>query len=106
MSSHSRAWLALQQPPHWADDATPVYRLLSPLAGGALSGRGPRADARMRRLAPPSSPTACWSVWGCRNSSSATWKTTVLPQSAVLAYLWLGLRTPGCPLWLAATVLV
>ncbi|MEZ4555041.1 MAG: hypothetical protein R2854_01065 [Caldilineaceae bacterium] len=27
---HSRVWLALQQPLHWADDATPVYRSAQP----------------------------------------------------------------------------
>ena len=103
---HSRVWLALQQPLHWADDATPVYRLLSPVAG-ALYLAVVLALTRMRRLAPG------WLTYGLLVSLGLLQlffgyvENYSFAAVGVLAYLWLALRVlvGASPLWLAAGVL-
>ena len=103
---HSRVWLALQQPLHWADDATPVYRLLSPLAG-ALYLAVVLALTRMRRLAPGWLTYGLLVTLGLLQLFFGYVENYSFAAVGVLAYLWLGLRVPAgaSPLWLAATVL-
>ncbi|MEZ4862333.1 MAG: hypothetical protein R3C14_13540 [Caldilineaceae bacterium] len=102
---HSQLWL------HWHDyfqweDALPVYRLLSPLAGGLYLAA---AVAVTRVLA----PAPAWLTFGLLASLGVIQlffgyvENYSFVAAAILIYLWLGLATlqRRAPLWLAATAL-
>ncbi|MBX3000046.1 MAG: hypothetical protein KF893_16110 [Caldilineaceae bacterium] len=102
---HSRVWHWLGDPMGWRD-AAPVYRLLSPLAGGIYLWIVLQLSAD-RRLAPH------WITFGLLTSLGLIQlffgyiENYSFAAAGILAYLWLGMKTllGERPLWLAATVL-
>lgn len=102
---HSQLWLALRQRFQWSD-ATPVYRLLSPLAGILYLLVVVRL-ARRKELAP------AWLTFGLLSSLGVLQlffgyvENYSFAGAGVLTYLWLGLEVlqGRRPLWLAAALL-
>jgi len=102
---HSRLWLWLHEDMGW-DDAAPVYRLLSPLAG-VLYLEVVLALSRDDRLAPG------WLTYGMLTSLGLLQlffgyvENYSFAAAGVLAYLWLGMGAlrGDQPLWLAALIL-
>ncbi len=102
---HSQLWLALHQSYGWSD-ATPVYRLLSPLAG-MLYLAVALGLARRKQLAPG------WLTFGLLASLGVLQlffgyvENYSFTAAGVLAYLWLGLAVlqGKRPLWWAASLL-
>jgi hypothetical protein len=103
---HSQVWLALNEQRGWQDDATGVYRVLSPLAGG-LYLLVVLALSRDERLAP------AWLTYGLLASLGLIQlffgyvENYSFAAVGVLTYLWLGLGVVHGrrPLWVAASVL-
>ncbi len=103
---HSRVWLALHEQYGWQDDATGVYRLLSPLAGG-LYLLVLLALSRDEHLAP------AWLTYGLLASLGLIQlffgyvENYSFAAVGVLAYLWLGINVARGErqLWLAASTL-
>jgi len=102
---HSQIWLALHARFGWSD-ATPVYRLLSPLAGMLYLAVVLRLG-RMKALAP------AWLTFGLLTSLGVVQlffgyvENYSFAAAGILAYLWIGLKVleGRRPLWLAASVL-
>lgn len=102
---HSQVWLALHQRFQWSD-ATPVYRLLSPVAG-ILYLAVVLQLGRMKALAP------AWLTFGLLASLGVMQlffgyvENYSFAAAGILAYLWLGLGVMDGkrPLWLAAATL-
>jgi hypothetical protein len=102
---HSRVWHWLSDPLGW-EDAAPVYRLLSPLAGGIYLLIVLQLSED-RRLAPN------WLTFGLLTSLGLIQlffgyiENYSFAAAGILAYLWLGMKTlrGERPLWLAATIL-
>lgn len=102
---HSQLWLVLHERLAW-DTATPVYRLLSPLAGILYLAVALRL-AQEETLAPG------WLTFGLLASLGTVQlffgyvENYSFAAAGVLAYLWIGLGTGRGerPLWLAATAL-
>lgn len=102
---HSQLWLAFHQRFGWSD-ATPVYRLLSPLAG-MLYLAVVLQLGRIRDLAP------AWLSFGLLASLGVVQlffgyvENYSFAAAGILAYLWIGLKVLAGrhPLWLAASVL-
>lgn len=108
---HSQVWLAFGSQAGW-EDAVPVYRWLSPIAGGlylcaALGIALGRYPGSFGRLAPP------WLTWGLLVTLGLIAlffgyiENYSFAAAGVLVYLWLGLRTLAgrTPLWLASLTL-
>jgi hypothetical protein len=103
--AHSQLWLALHATFGWKD-AVPVYRLLSPLAGG-LYLLVVLALSRDEQLAPG------WLTYGLLASLGLIQlffgyvENYSFAAAGVLAYLWLGIGVlrGTQPLWLAASML-
>lgn len=102
---HSRVWHWLGEPLGWGD-AAPVYRLLSPLAGGIYLWIVLQLSEE-RRLA------TNWLTFGLLTSLGLIQlffgyiENYSFAAAGILAYLWLGMKTlrGERPLWLAAIVL-
>ena len=102
---HSQVWLALHERLGW-ETARPVYRLLSPLAGGIYLAVAV-ALGRDRRVGPG------WLTFGLLASIGVIQlffgyvENYSFAAAGILLYLWLGLGVlrGERPLWLAATVL-
>lgn len=102
---HSQLWLRLHERMGW-EDAIPVYRLLSPLAG-LLYLLATLGVARTIKVAPP------WLTFGLLTSLGVLQlffgyiENYSFAAAGILLYLWVGLRTlvGQSPLWLAAMLL-
>ncbi|MBX3052576.1 MAG: hypothetical protein KF753_13930 [Caldilineaceae bacterium] len=102
---HSQLWLSFHQRFEW-NDATPVYRLLSPLAGVFYLAVVLQLS-RMKDLAP------AWLSFGLLTSLGVVQlffgyvENYSFAAAGILAYLWIGLAAlkGKRPLWLAALVL-
>lgn len=102
---HSQLWLALHQPFGWSD-ATPVYRLLSPLAGMIYLAVALQL-CRTKALAP------AWLTFGLLASLGVVQlffgyvENYSFAAAGILLYMWIGLGAleGRRPLWLAASVL-
>ncbi len=102
---HSQLWLHFHADFGW-QDATPVYQLLSPVAG-LLYLMAALGLAREQRVAP------AWLTFGLLASLGVLQlffgyiENYSFAAAGVLCYLWLGLRTLAgkTPLWVTATVL-
>ncbi len=102
---HSRVWHWLNGPLGWTD-AIPVYRLLSPIAGGLFLWITLRLSAD-RRIAPN------WVTFGLLASLGLIQlffgyiENYSFAAAGILAYLWIGLGVlrGERSLWLAATIL-
>lgn len=102
---HSRVWLALHEPFGW-QDAMPVYRLLSPIAGMIYLAAAIGVCVEVK-WAP------AWLVYGLLASLGLIQlffgyiENYSFAAAGILLYLWLGARTLGgkTPLWLTALVL-
>lgn len=102
---HSQFWLVFHQRFGWSD-ATPVYRLLSPLAGMLYLAVALQLG-RMRKLAPG------WLTFGLLASLGVVQlffgyvENYSFAAAGILAYLWIGLGALAGKrsLWLAAAVL-
>ena len=102
---HSRVWHWLSEPLGW-QDALPVYRLLSPLAGGLYLWIVVRLSLNKRNA--PS-----WVTFGLMASLGLIQlffgyiENYSFAAVGILAYLWIGLGVlrGERPLWLVATVL-
>ena len=102
---HSQLWLGWHERLGW-EDATPVYRLLSPLAGlfYLLAGLGVARDQ---------AKASGWLTFGLLTSLGVFQlffgyiENYSFAAAGILLYLWLGLRviTGQSPLWLAACML-
>ena len=102
---HSQLWLALHAQLGW-EDAMPVYRLLSPVAGAVYLGVV-LALSRDSRLAPAWLTYGLLATLGVMQLFFGYVENYSFAAAGVLAFLWLGkgVLTAGRPLWLAATVL-
>lgn len=102
---HSRIWAHFHAAFGW-EDAMPVYRLLSPVAG-ALYLLVLLALSRHSLLAPGWLPYALFATLGLMQLFFGYVENYSFAAAGVLAYLWLGLAVieGRRPLWLAATVL-
>mgnify|MGYP001076502971 CR=1 FL=1 len=102
---HSELWRWLHEPLGW-EDATPVYRLLSPVAG-ALYLLVTLALCRLPLLQPAWLPYGLLTTLGLMQLFFGYVENYSFAAAGVLAYLWLGLAVieGRRPLWLAATVL-
>ena len=100
---HSRVWLAFHERFGW-DDAMPVYRLLSPLAG-TLYLLAALGVCRLRWLAPGWLTFGLLTTLGVMQLFFGYVENYSFAAAGILIYLWLGLRVlrGGTPLWLAAT---
>jgi hypothetical protein len=105
---HSQVWLALHEPLGW-EDAVPVYRLLSPLAGllYLAAALALSRDLERRRAAPAWLTFGLLATLGLLQLFFGYIENYAFAAAGVLAYLWLGLRVAAGtgPLWLAAVVL-
>lgn len=101
---HSSLWLALQPRMDW-QDAVPVYRILSPIAG-AIYLFVLLMLSRSRVLAPSWLTFGLLSTLGLIQLFFGYVENYSFAAAAVLAYLWLGIQlTQGKgSLWIAATV--
>lgn len=103
---HSSIWLWLHQPLGWNDDATGVYRLLSPLAGGLFL----YVAYQFSRI---HWPGPGWLVFSLLTSLGLMQlffgyvENYSFAAAGVLAYLWFGIRVlrGESALWQAAIVL-
>ncbi|RME54348.1 MAG: hypothetical protein D6790_16830 [Caldilineae bacterium] len=103
---HSQVWLHFHQVLGWGADAAPVYRLLSPLAGGLYL-------LAVLGLAQEDAQTPNWLTFGLLSSLGVIQlfygyvENYSFAAAGILGYLWLGLRTlrGKAPLWLAALIL-
>jgi hypothetical protein len=102
---HSQLWLALGERLGW-EDAMPVYRWLSPLAGALFLGVT-LALVRERRPAPGWLTYGLLTTLGLMQLFFGYVENYSFAAVGVLAFLWLGLRVLAgvSPLWLAALVL-
>jgi hypothetical protein len=102
---HSRIWANFHDRFGW-EDAMPVYRLLSPIAG-ALYLLVLLRLSRRPLLAPGWLPYALFATLGLMQLFFGYVENYSFAAAGVLAYLWLGLAVieGRRPLWLAATVL-
>lgn len=102
---HSQVWLALGERLGW-EDAMPVYRWLSPLAG-ALFLAVTLALARARLLAPGWLTYGLVATLGLMQLFFGYAENYSFAAVGILAFLWLGLRTLDgiTPLWLTALTL-
>uniref|UniRef100_A0A7C1JI74 Glycosyltransferase RgtA/B/C/D-like domain-containing protein n=1 Tax=Caldilinea aerophila TaxID=133453 RepID=A0A7C1JI74_9CHLR len=102
---HSELWRWLHEPLGW-EDAAPVYRLLSPVAG-ALYLLVTLALCRLPLLQPAWLPYGLLTTLGLMQLFFGYVENYSFAAAGVLAYLWLGLAVieGRRPLWLAATVL-
>jgi len=102
---HSRVWLAFHQRFQWSD-ATPVYRLLSPVAGILYLAVALQLG-RMKTLAPAWLSFGLLASLGVMQLFFGYVENYSFAAAGILAYLWLGLGVieGRRPLWLAATVL-
>jgi hypothetical protein len=105
---HSQVWLVLHERMGW-DDAVPVYRLLSPLAGllyllGALALS---RDLQRRQEAPAWLTFGLLATLGLLQLFFGYIENYAFAAAGVLVYLWLGLRVlnGSGSLWLAAVAL-
>ena len=102
---HSQLWLALHVGFEWSD-ATPVYRLLSPVAGMLYLAVALQLS-RLKTLAP------VWLTFGLLASLGVVQlffgyvENYSFAAAGILAYLWIGLGAVEGkrPVWLAASVL-
>jgi hypothetical protein len=103
---HSQVWLHGTALFGWGEDATPVYRLLSPLAG-ALYLVVVWALSRRAEWAPAALTIGLLTTLGLMQLFFGYIENYSFAAAAILAYLWLGLEVLAGrrPLWLAATVL-
>lgn len=103
--AHSQVWLLLGERLRW-DDAMPVYRWLSPLAGALFLGVT-LALARERRPAPGWLTYSLLVTLGLLQLFFGYVENYSFAAAGVLAFLWLGLRVLAgvSPLWLAALTL-
>jgi len=102
---HSQLWLRLHETLGW-EDAMPVYRLLSPVAGllYLIAALGVARDQQ---------PLPMWLTFGWMTSLGVLQlffgyvENYSFAAAAILLYLWLGLRTLAgwTPLWITATTL-
>lgn len=102
---HSQLWHLLHGPLKW-EDAVPVYRWLSPLAGIVYLS-AVLALSRLPLLAPVWLSYGLLVTLGLVQLFFGYIENYSFAAAAVLAYLWLALAVLGGrrPLWLAATVL-
>ena len=102
---HSRAWLLAQPYVEW-QDAMPLYRLLSPLAG-AVYLAALLLLCRDARLAPPRLTFGLLASLGLIQLFFGYVENYSFAAAGVLVYLWLGLEAARGkrPLWQAATAL-
>jgi hypothetical protein len=102
---HSRVWLALHSALAW-EDAMPVYRLLSPLAGLLYLGSA-LALSNDARLAPGWLSFGLLASLGLLQLFFGYVENYSFAAAGILAYLWLGRRVlcRQSPLWSAALVL-
>ncbi len=102
---HAQFWRVVGEPRGW-ETATPVYRILSPLAGGIYL-LVVLALSRERRLAPGWLTYGLLVTLGLIQLFFGYVENYSFAAAGVLAYLWLGLGVlrDKRPLWLAATVL-
>jgi len=102
---HSQIWLAFHDRFAWSD-ATPVYRLLSPLAGGLYLAVALRL-APMRRLAPAWLSFGLLASLGVMQLFFGYVENYSFAAAGILAYLWIGLDAVAGrrPLWLASLLL-
>ncbi|MFO7632098.1 MAG: hypothetical protein R6W76_06145 [Caldilinea sp.] len=102
---HSQIWLSFHEAFGWKD-ATPVYRLLSPLAG-ALYLLVVLALSRRPLLTPAWLPYGLLATLGVMQLFFGYVENYSFAAAGILAYLWLGLAVieERRPLWLAATLL-
>lgn len=102
---HSQLWLRLHAAFGW-EDAMPVYRLLSPVAG-ALYLLVVLALSRHPLLAPGWLPYGLFATLGLMQLFFGYVENYSFAAVGVLAYLWLGLAVieGRRPLWLAAAIL-
>ena len=102
---HSQVWLALGERLGW-EDAMPVYRWLSPLAGALFLGVT-LALVRERRPAPGWLTYGLLATLGLMQLFFGYVENYSFAAVGVLAFLWLGLRVLAgvSPLWLAALAL-
>lgn len=102
---HAQFWRMIGEPRGW-ETATPVYRILSPLAGGIYL-LVVLALSRDRRLAPGWLTYGLLVTLGLIQLFFGYVENYSFAAAGVLAYLWLGLGVlrGKRPLWLAATVL-
>ncbi len=103
---HSQVWLWLGPSFGWTDDAAPVYRLLSPLAG-AIYLIVVLAISRDRRIAPGWLSLGLLMSLGLMQLFYGYVENYSFVAAGILAYLWLGIGVVHgeTPLWLAAIVL-
>jgi hypothetical protein len=102
---HAQFWRVIGESRGW-ETATPVYRILSPLAGGVYL-LVVLALSRERRLAPGWLTYGLLVTLGLIQLFFGYVENYSFAAAGVLAYLWLGLDVlqGRRPLWLAATVL-
>lgn len=102
---HSELWRWLHEPLGW-EDAAPVYRLLSPIAG-ILYLLVTLALCRLPLFRPGWLPYALLTTLGLMQLFFGYIENYSFAAVGILAYLWLGLVVieGRKPLWLAATVL-
>ncbi|MCB0114043.1 MAG: hypothetical protein KDD84_08125, partial [Caldilineaceae bacterium] len=102
---HSRIWHWLSDPLGW-QDAVPVYRLLSPLAGGLYLWIVVRLSLD-KRIAPGWVTFGLLASLGLLQLFFGYIENYSFAAVGILAYLWMGLGVVrgDRPLWLTATVL-
>lgn len=102
---HSQVWLVFHERFNW-DDAVPVYRLLSPLAGGIYLA-AVLGVCRLRWLAPAWLSFGLLATLGVMQLFFGYVENYSFAAAGVAIYLWLGLRAlhGRAPLWLVATAL-
>lgn len=102
---HSQVWIALHQRFQWSD-ATPVYRLLSPLAGILYLAVALQLG-RMKKLAPAWLSFGLLASLGVMQLFFGYVENYSFAAAGILAYLWLGIGViqGKRPLWLVAIVL-
>ncbi len=103
---HSQLWRWLGTTVGAIDDATPIYRLLSPLAG-AIYLAVALAISRDRRIAPAWFSFGLLASLGLLQLFYGYIENYSFVAAGILAYLWLGIGVlrGERPLWLAASVL-
>lgn len=102
---HSQVWLALHDARGW-EDAVPVYRLLSPLAGLIYLGGALRISSD-ERIAPGLLSFGLLTTLGLMQLFFGYVENYSFAAAGMLLYLGLGLRVlqGTTPLWTAATLL-
>ncbi len=102
---HSQLWLAFHERLQWRD-ATPVYRLLSPVAGILYLAVALQLS-RLKNLAPGWLTFGLLASLGVMQLFFGYVENYSFAAAGVLVYLWIGLGVleGKRPLWLAASVL-